>query len=335
MDDDDDDGMEMDGVFSDVAGRGGAGSGGNGSSDDFAGGGIRLEAIVRHHRRRCALRTEALPAEPQPAVSSGFKRRGVLGVPGDSTVSMEVRAGEAEAMATAAETLADPGVVGKLFDSILPSVARFSSDDPQVEDAASTMPGSTGGSGASSNLGESTPTPARTDSTDDVGGDGDDDDDPVLALCSLYADLVMDGVRAGPAGAGSAANSASGGIGAAAGSPASTPGKSVLNALAFGRPREPIAARLWAYLRQRHDLVSFAKGGNNVAERRVGARAGGGVQSALFLFCSACRWVIIKHVYKYPYITRACCVGTEHRRVRTPMVLPFYWRDPSREPGWK
>eukprot|EP00752_Nemacystus_decipiens_P008436 g7540.t1 len=297
-DDDDDDDIVMEEAFSvaaadrggpGVAPSGGGGGGGARPDDDFAVGGIRLESIVRHHRRRCAVRTEALAAEQlsppgenpssRGPYSSGSKRHAGGGGTGGGGVGGRERAaaaamvsGEVEAMAAAAERLADPVVVGRLFDSILPPIARFSAAQQQTDGSppavtleAQSHPVVIGGGG---------------DGGDSRGGPSTGDVDPVLALCSLYADLVMDGVRAGSSAAAAAGGTTSAGSSAAGDAKLSvSPGKSVLNALAFGRPKAPIAARLWAYLQRRQDLRLYAKGEGG---------AGGTVQSALFLFCSAC-----------------------------------------------
>ena len=267
-------------------GGGGGGGSGAGPDDDFAGGGIRLESIVRHHRRRCAVRTEALAAEQLSpprgedlsirggSYSVGSKRHagaGVAEVEGRERAAAAAMmvSGEVEAMAAAAGRLADPVVVGRLFDSILPPIARFS---PQQEADGYSSPS------AAAATPEAEPRPT-------LGGASTGDDDPVLALCSLYADLVMDGVRAGSAAAAAAGGTTSANASSSSSAAAKmsvSPGKSVLNALAFGRPKAPIAARLWSYLQRQQDLRVYAKGGG---------RAGGRVQSALFLFCSACRCV--------------------------------------------
>lgn len=328
----------MDDVFSSKAGASaGQGSGSGGETygqpgDDFSGGGIRLEAIVRHHRRRCALKTEALAAEQLRqsrsnsvllnrrksssgsgggtggsgggggslsgggSSSGGLKSGRGLGLIGGGghqdewkrttekfVVGVGVGAdvgesgeGEAEAMAAAAGKLADPAVIGKLFDSILPHVAasthdhNFSSSEEELQGFA-VAEGDSGGGGGSG---------------DD---NADDDDDPVLALCAIYADVVMEGVRAGPA----AAADSTARVTSVDSAPAATPGKSVLNAVAFGRPKAPIAARLWSYLQRRHDLDLYAQTGEGQGTGEKGVRGGrsggGGIQSALFLFCSACR----------------------------------------------
>lgn len=269
---------------------GGGGGSGAGPDDDFAGGGIRLESIVRHHRRRCAVRTEALAAEQLSpprgedlssrggSYSVGSKRHagaGVAEVEGRERAAAAAMmvSGEVEAMAAAAGRLADPVVVGRLFDSILPPIARFS---PQQEADGYSSPS------AAAATPEAEPRPT-------FGGASTGDDDPVLALCSLYADLVMDGVRAGSAAAAAAGGttSANASSSSSAAKVSVSPGKSVLNALAFGRPKAPIAARLWAYLQQRQDLRLYTKGGGGTGRERAGGR----VQSALFLFCSACRCV--------------------------------------------
>lgn len=232
--------------------RSGGGGGTSGGSDDFAGEGVRLEAIVRFHRRQCALRMEDTSTPEQKTSFVTGKGRGLAGYAEGKMVNfasgcssmVEETGDEVEAMAAAAGRLASPAVVGKLFDSILP--------------------------------------PA------DISGhlrygDGIEEDDPVLALCTLYADLVVDGVRAGPAAA-----AASGAVGLAGSGGTTTPGQSVLNALAFGRPRAPIAARLWAYLKRCGGLEAHADGSLR-AEGVIGTEGRGGIQSALFLFCSACR----------------------------------------------
>ncbi|CBJ29420.1 conserved unknown protein [Ectocarpus siliculosus] len=311
-DDEDDDDVAMDEAFSGAASeRGGAraapsGGGGAGAKDDFGGGrDVRLEAIVRRHRRRCAMRTESLAAHQQSlretkgssrgGYSSGSKRC-VSGGGGDERESAAAMVfEEIEAMAAAAGRLADPVVVGRLFDSILPPVARSSSEGQQT--------GLGGGSRAEASSkaqadprGGSAGAESRSALAGDAKGDDNDDDDPVLALCSLYADLVMDGVRAAGSAAAAAGGSstAAGGSSAAAGKSAVAPGKSVLNALAFGRPKAPIAARLWGYLQRGQDLAVYAKrgaGGGGGGSDRGGAgnkAGGGGMQSALFLFCSAC-----------------------------------------------
>lgn len=254
LEDDDDESVEIEDIMSGaVTDRSGGGGGGtSGGSDDFAGEGVRLEAIVRFHRRRCALRMEdpATPEQMTPFVTGkgrgrvGYAEGKIAAFASGCSSRMEEAGDEVEAMAAAAGRLASPAVVGKLFDSILPPV--------------------------------------------DIGGhlrygDGIEEDDPVLALCTLYADLVVDGVRAGPAAA-----AASGAVGLGGSGGTTTPGKSVLNALAFGRPQAPIAARLWAYLKRCGGLEVHANG-----SLRDGGVAGteerGGMQSALFLFCSACR----------------------------------------------
>ncbi|CAM9141311.1 unnamed protein product [Ectocarpus sp. 8 AP-2014] len=312
-DDEDDDDVAMDEAFSGAASeRGGAGAapggggGGAGAKDDFGvSGDVRLEAIVRRHRRRCAMRTEALAAHHQSlretkgssrgGYSSGSKRRVSSGGGDERESAASMVFEEIEAMAAAAGRLADPVVVGRLFDSILPPVARSSSEGQQTglggdsrAEAFSTAQADPRGGSAGAE--------SRSALAGGAKGDDDDDDDPVLALCSLYADLVMDGVRAAGSAAAAAGGSstAAGGSSAAAGKSAVAPGKSVLNALAFGRPKAPIAARLWGYLQRGQDLAVYAKrgaGGGGGGSGRGGAgnkAGGGGMQSALFLFCSAC-----------------------------------------------
>ncbi|CAM9290006.1 unnamed protein product [Ectocarpus sp. 4 AP-2014] len=307
-DDEDDDDVAMDEAFSGAASeRGGAGAapggGGAGGKDDLGvSGDVRLEAIVRRHRRRCAVRTEALAAHHQSlretkgssrgGYSSVSKRRVNSGGGDERESAASMVFEEIEAMAAAAGRLADPVVVGRLFDSILPPVAQSSSEGQQtglgggsLAEAFSTAQAHPRGGSAGAE--------SRSALAGGVKGDDDDDDDPVLALCSLYADLVMDGVRAAGSAAAAAGGSstAAGGSSAAAGKSAVAPGKSVLNALAFGRPKAPIAARLWGYLQRGQDLGVYAKRGAGGGSGRGGAgtkAGGGGMQSALFLFCSAC-----------------------------------------------
>lgn len=278
----------MDDFFSGAAdnqmGTGAGAAGAAGDNNVSGRGGVRLEDTVRYHRRRCALRAAAVAPEPTPdpplPSASGSKPRGGAsaagdgGGSGDDSVGARLAAARAagdeiEAMRAAAGTLADASVVGKLFDTLLPPVG-------QQEQHASFSSGKPFSRGAAA---------AAVDS-----GPGDkcgSDEDPVLSLCSLYADLVMDGVRAGPAVTSSAASGSGGG---GSGGRETTPTKSVLNALAFGQPRSPIAARLWAYLRGRHDLSAYAEGsGAASGNGRVGGDAAAGVQSVLFLFCSAYR----------------------------------------------
>lgn len=284
-----DEDVDMEDTFSDSPASddvgGGLGSGMAG--DDSGGGGIRLEDIVRHHRRRCALRAAAVSLEAAhpsgpgagSSASGQWARKGTQGGgtrDGARDVSREeslMAEEEMAAMAAAAETLADSTVVGKLFDALLPLVGHVPSASTAGSMGAEAGPEGIQGGEASA---------------------AQDGQDPVLALCSLYADLVMDGVRAGPGAAGSAAASSGGGDdgggganGAGSEARSTTPGKSVLNALAFGRPQAPIAARLWAFLQGRQDLKAYAEGAG--ASGGLHAAAAGGVQSALFLFCSAYR----------------------------------------------
>lgn len=263
LEDDADESVEIEDIMSGAAtGRSGGGGGTSGGGDDFAGEGVRLETIVRFHRRRCALRMED-PATPEHKTSSaagkgrGWAREGKIAAfaSGCSSRMEEAGGDEVEAMAAAAGRLASPSVVGKLFDSILPPA----------------------------DLGVCSQEQQSVDRGHLRYGDGIEDDDPVLALCTLYADLVVDGVRAGPAAA-----AASGAVGLAGSEKMTTPGKSVLNALAFGRPRAPIAARLWSYLKRCGGLEAYADGSQR-AGGVVGTEERGGMQSALFLFCSACR----------------------------------------------
>lgn len=304
----DDDDMDIDDIVSSGDGRGGGGGGGAAAAaggatanDDFAEGGVRVEAIVRHHRRRCAMLAQ-LHHSPERRASTGtaagLKRRGVSGTGGGDAWAKALTSGVgntpsgegrdyAEAMAAAAGRLADPAVVGKLFDSILPPVESLSEKVDGGEQGRQSV-----GSLLSSSPGSRTIAGGGTSSA--VGGVGDDD--PVLSLCTLYADLVNDGVKAGPASTTGAADSAAGSAGGGGGGAGSgtTPGKSVLNALAFGRPRAPIAARLWAYLQRHHDLALYAEGAQGregAATEAAATVARRRMQSTLFLFCSAFRSV--------------------------------------------
>lgn len=277
-----DDDVEMDDFFtSGAAGAGGA----TGSANDEvspSGGGIRLEDIVRFHRRRCALRAATLSPEAplDPSYPSG-STSGVASSPAHHTTNEAAKAAreEIEAMKAAAGTLADASVVGKLFDTLLPPVAMQQRQQQQQQVSRLSDP---------SPVGRTTSSPAGDARTEQVTEDNEKED-PVLSLCSLYADLVMDGVRAGPGAASTAATGSGGGGNSAAGDRQTTPAKSVLNALAFGRPRSPIAARLWAYLQGRHNLGAYAESVRGGMAKRGEEQAVVGMQSALFLFCSAYR----------------------------------------------
>ncbi|CAM9839352.1 unnamed protein product [Chrysoparadoxa australica] len=85
---------------------------------------------------------------------------------------------------------------------------------------------------------------------------------PMLGLASLYGDLLLlthiknDGVHSGLPFV-----------------------KAILNSLAFGRPNQPVVARLWLYLKETHDLRSFAS--DQSVEEALPQ-----LGSALFLLCS-------------------------------------------------
>lgn len=270
-------------------------------SEDLAGGGLRLEDIVRHHRRRCAIRAVDVSSESSkhggaiklraPETHVQDEERGLR--MGASSLSSD----ELAAMAAAADALADPAIVGRLFDTLLPPIGNV----PSVSSAPSSSSSSAHGSKESPASIPAWPTKdADADAyaysayspfvADKEGGGPGDEDDPVIALCSLYADLVMDGVRAGPGvSAGSAGSAAAGrgGMDSTSVTQPTTPGRSVLNALAFGRPQSPIAARLWAFLQGRRALKALTEGEDPSGGSK--ALGTGRVQSALFLFCSAYR----------------------------------------------
>ncbi|CAM9154612.1 unnamed protein product, partial [Sphacelaria rigidula] len=205
-----DDDVEMDDFFtSGAAGAGGA----TGSANDEvspSGGGIRLEDIVRFHRRRCALRAATLSPEAplDPSYPSG-STSGVASSPAHHTTNEAAKAAreEIEAMKAAAGTLADASVVGKLFDTLLPPVAMQQRQQQQQKVSRSSDP---------SPVGRTTSSPTGDARTEQIIEDNEKED-PVLSLCSLYADLVMDGVRAGPGAASTAATGSGGGGNSAAG----------------------------------------------------------------------------------------------------------------------
>lgn len=280
-----DDDVEMDDFFTTGAAGAGGAVGAAGDDSSPSGGGIRLEDIVRFHRRRCGLRAAALLPEatldPSNPSSGGAAGAASSATHGTTNEAARAATEEIEAMKAAAGTLADASVVGKLFDTLLPPVAMQQRQQQQQQKTSRLLDPSSVGWAPSSLTGD-----ARTEQATEE----DEKEDPVLSLCSLYADLVMDGVRAGPGAASTAATGSGGGGNTAGGDRQTTPAKSVLNALAFGRPRSPIAARLWAYLQGRHNLAAYAEGARGGMAKRGEDQAVVGMQSALFLFCSAYRW---------------------------------------------